>query len=139
MIPPCLAKFVFNEKALKRADPQKIRQLCFLSANLWQEIYNPDGKRLGLRFLQKQLTASSQLAVWPRTFREALQIKATDFPFKIDAEAAEKRKLETKELIDNVPMPTRQVYQSFMRANDIRRKKKMRSINAIKAKAKAKK
>ena len=128
------ACFEFNEKAKKLADPRKLDQLLRISSSLFQEVYKPNCKRIGLKFLENRPPGSCHLAFWPSTFREVIQLKDTDFPIKLDEEGSMKQGKLNLSTYEHLPMQSRFVYQSFMRMNDVRRKKKLRSITAMKAK-----
>ena len=128
------ATFEFNERAKKMVDPAKLSQLLQASCKIFQQVYMPERKRLGVKFLEKELFGSNYLSIWPATFREVIRIKETDFPLKMNEAEATDLSKKNSLAYESMPMQTRHVYQSFMRMNDVRRKKKLRSITAIKAK-----
>ena len=129
-----LTTFQFNERAKKLADPASLDKLLSTSCQLFQQVHNHRQERLGIRFLEREQLGSSNLSFWPATFGEIMQLKETDFPLNLDQEKSTAEGKENFAIYQNVPMQIRYIYQSFMRMNDIRRKKKMRSIRAIQGK-----
>lgn len=80
-----VAKFVLDASTQNTLAPHRLDALLQRSAAVFRQVYNPQNKRLGVRFLERQPFGPSFLGYWPNTIRETLEQTPTAHNVVADA------------------------------------------------------